>query len=508
MLDDSRSNPAVDYVYTDDEIKSARNKLWEMGNLYWKLQPTQRKMYDFFNENPSKVLVMNCSRRLGKTTLLLIMAVEKCLTKPGAKVKFIQPEVGMIRKNVRSEIDQLFIDCPAELRPEFRSQENVYYFKNGSELQFAGTDNGNYMKLRGSNCDLALVDEAGFCTDLDHIIRFILMPTTLLTKGKILLSSTTPPDPNHDFITYMKDAEPKGNLIKKTIVDAMADNMGFPGALITPEIVEQIVSSTPGGRESDSFRTEFMCQLIYNSDSAVVPEFTPEVEEDVVKMWRRPPFCDQYVAMDIGFVDMTAVLFGYYDFPNAVLVIEDEILLKGKDVTAARVSELVSEKEKQLWTSTVTGEFNPPYKRVSDNNLIFLNDLNLTHGLWFLPTEKHDKNSYINKMRTMVSERRIIINPKCHFLIADLKNAMWDKTKKDFKRGHGTHSDALAALAYLVRNLDENRNPFPANYRFSGLGSNPDKVFYSENYYKNSGNSSGLADLANKMKPKSSFRKK
>lgn len=506
MLDDSKSSPLEDTTYTDDEIKQARVKLWELGMLEWKLDITQKKIYDFFKGKKEKTIVINASRRLGKSYALIIIAFEQALQHPKSIIKFLQPEVKMIRTNIRPIIDEITADCPPELQPEFRSQDNIYYFKNGSQIQLAGTDNGNYMKLRGGNSHLCLIDEAGFCTDLKHIIDYILIPTTTLTKGRIILSSTTPPTPDHEFIGYMESAELKGTFVKKTIYDAVQDNIGVPNPRITEEIVQEIISAIDGGAESDSFRTEYLCEKIFNSTSAVVPEFNDEIQKDTIAIWRKPAFTDNYVSMDIGFVDMTALLFAYYDFDNGVLVIEDEIALDGRKVTADNVNNLVRQKEDALWTSSITGELQKPYMRVSDNNLIFLNDLNITYNLQFIATDKHNKDSYINKMRTMVAARRIIIHPRCVNLIAHLKNASWDKTRKTFKRSADNgHYDFVDALAYLVRNIDENRNPYPKNFRYSKLGGSPDDIFYKKEYYENDKHSGGLAKLSKTMEPKSSL---
>lgn len=504
-MDDLKSNPAVDFVYTDDEIKEARAKLWEIGMLEWKLDATQKTLYDFYKTGKEKTTVINCSRRLGKSYFLIILAFEMALQKPKSIIKFLQPEVKMIRTNIRPIIDEITIDCPPEYAPEFRTQDNIYYFKNGSQIQLAGTDNGNYMKLRGGNSDLALIDEAGFCTELKHIIDYILIPTTTLTKGRIILSSTTPPDPAHEFVGYMSLAQSKNSFIKKTIEDAVHDNSHLPNPRITAEMVEEIVSSIDGGRDSESFRTEYMCEIIHNSDSAVVPEFDKEIEKDCVVEWHRPPFVDNYTSMDIGFRDMTFIIFGYYDFYNAVVVIEDELCIKGTEVTAERVDNLVRFKEDKYFTNSMSGEFVPPYKRVSDNNLIFLNDLLMTYNMQFFPTDKHNKDSYINKMRTFFQSRKIIINPRCVNLIAHLKNATWDKTRKEFKRSNGHHFDGVDALAYLIRNLDESRNPYPKNFKYSGLG-NVDNVFYRESFYENKSDYKGLDKLNNQFSPKSSLK--
>jgi hypothetical protein len=72
----------------------------------------------------------------------------------------------------------------SELRDKikYRPNENKIIFgNNGSEIHLAGTEKGNAEKVRGVSADLCLVDEAGFCDDLDYIIKNILFPT--ITRG-------------------------------------------------------------------------------------------------------------------------------------------------------------------------------------------------------------------------------------------------------------------------------------------------------------------------------------
>lgn len=783
-----------------------------MGVLEWKLDATQKKIYDFFKNNESKTTIITASRRLGKSYILTVIAVEKCLQEPKSIVKFIQPEQKMVRMNIKPLMEEVFKDAPPTMRPVFKTQDNIYVFANGSEIQLAGTDNGNHDKLRGGNAHLCLVDEAAFCSDLKYIINSILIPSTTLTKGKIVLSSTPPRTQNHEFVKYMEMGEQQGNGIKKTIWDAVEDSKDEPSPRITKEIVEDIVKNMPNGAMSDEFRTEYMCvdadtliktkegykpiesinindlvfthkgnyksvtnifknklgskemykiyssnnegfrvtgdhlvyivkkshygkikfegwqrvdsiqldtwdrvyfkvpletkpesstlsndlfylsgwfvaeghlatktqqvwfslsrkdpaellsdicqkefgnnlklynirnknksclqyalnskkaksffsafgngaknkkipdfikqgnkqqklefirgllggdgytrktntgtfrvlatssrtlahdfsellldlqienticfsdrpkttviegrtvnqsglytvnfnakhllqtpnkiikrsyikdnflyskirkiekieykpefvydievkddhsyvsshgvfhncEVIRDGDLTVVPEFTDEAAKDIILEWPRPPFFDSYVSMDIGFKDLTVVLFGYYDFENAVSVIEDEIVIQGPKMTTEFLAEEIARRENRLWTSTITGEFNKPYLRVSDNNLIVINDLHRLHGLLFLPTKKDNKDAQINDLRMLVSSAQIKINPRCKTLIQHLKSATWNNKRTEFSRSADNgHYDAVDALLYFIRNVDRNKNPYPKGY--------------------------------------------
>lgn len=491
--------------YTPENVREARKRLWYMGELSWKLDETQLEIYNFFHNAKDKVIVINCSRRLGKSYLLTIIALELLFKIPKSVVKMAQPEQKMVRMNIRPIINKILRDCPQELRPVFKTQDNVYVFPNGSELQLAGTDNGNQDKLRGGDSHLNIVDEAGFCSDLPYLINSVLNPTTLLTQGKMLLSSTTPPEPEHEFNMYKEDARIKGNLIVKTVFDAVKNSEMSKRPRITREMVADIIKNIPGGEKSDSFRTEYMCETIRNSERAVIPEFG-DVESDVVVEWMRPAFFDVYTSMDIGFKDLTVVLFAYYDFDNGVVVIEDEIVINGPKMTTDYLAQLIKKKEHELWTSKITGEFQDPYRRISDNNPIVLNDLLILHNLLFLPTQKDNKDAQVNNARIMVGANQVIINPRCKTLISHLRNATWDKTRKDFMRSADNgHFDAVDALVYLLRNLDKTRNPYPKGYQHQKLGRRGD-LFYNPHHKPLKPNS--WDKLSDQFKVTSSIKKK
>jgi hypothetical protein len=453
------------------EIKEARHRLWHAGILTWKLDPTQLSLYDFYNSNKSKTIVVNASRRLGKSFFLVILALEQCIKNPKSIIVYIQPETAMIRKNLNPDIETMLEDCPLELRPKFGSQDNTWTFPNGSKILLAGTDGQNYDKLRGGKAHLCLVDEAGYCSDLKKIITSILLPLTLNTRGRVILSSTTSTDPDHEFNAYVDTAEVKGDLIRKTILDAVEDHKKSAFPRITEEIVAEIISSYPKGMNDQQFRTEFLCEKVFNSSDAVLPEFSQDVQTDCVVEWPRPQFFDRYVAMDIGFKDLTVVLFAYWDFNNNVLVIEDEYVGNGPEITTSILAAFIKKKEADLWKNQSTGEVPEIHKRVSDNNLIVINDLSVDHKLHFLATEKHDKLSWMSELRRMIEARQIIINPRCKTLVSHMRSASWDKHRKDFKRHvSGHHYDAVAALLYLSRNIDKTRSPYPAGYRYAQLG--------------------------------------
>jgi hypothetical protein len=458
--------------------KAALYEAWKRGLLTYKLDPFQKELTETIQKTEEKVSVILCSRRLGKSYGATVMAIQQCLRKPNSIVKYLAPTKLMVNTYLRPLFREILLDCPDEFQPNMVKNQFTYYFKNGSEIQLAGSDGGHAEKLRGSYSDLCIVDEAGFCSDLENVVRSILIPTTMNTKGKILLLSTPPKDPEHEFIKFLEDADVKGTLIRKTIYD---------NPRITKEDIDGIIAAYPGGINHPDFRREYLLELSRDPTLIVIPEFSMEVEQDVVKEWPKPPHYETCEAMDLGFKDMTVVLFGYYDFRGAKLIIEDELVMQGSQVQIPKLVKQIDSKEIELWNNEFINEVTRPKLRISDINYIVTEEISRASN-WkinFTPARKDDKEAAINNVRVMLESRKIIIHPRCQTLIRHIKNAKWSGRKeiKQFARGaDGSHFDALDALIYLCRHVDYNKNPYPRNY---GLGLRPEDTYVSKQYSHN-----------------------
>lgn len=430
--------------------------LWYKGILHWKLDANQKEMHKMVSENPNKIQVVGCSRQLGKSFFLTTFAIEYCLQHKNCIVKFIAPQVKDIKRIIAPLIREIIHDCPEELKPSYKTQENIWRFPNGSEIQLAGTDNGHAESIRGNKAHLCIIDEAGFCDELDYIVNSILIPTTTMTGGKIIMASTPSKSLDHDFIRFMRQAQLNNAYIKKTIYD---------NPRLKPEDITHIADAL-GGKDSVDFRREYLVELITSEEDAIIPEFNPRTKPDLVKPTKLPPYYDSYVAMDLGVRDLTVVLFAHYDFKTATVYIEDEIVMSGKNLVTDELASRIATTEQILWTNPRTGEFKPPMLRVSDNNnLLLLNDLQIKHNLLFLPTQKDELDAAINNTRMLIKQKRVIINPKCITLINHLETGIWNKARTSFARSSEKgHFDAIAALIYLLRNVDFTRNPYPADY--------------------------------------------
>jgi PBSX family phage terminase large subunit len=445
--------------------ESAIDALWMAGELSWKLTDVQKIIKSGILDDTTKINVVLCSRRLGKSFLMCILALEQCLKHSGSIVKFVFPKQKDGKRNIFPLMKTILEDCPLSIMPRFLIADKAIQFHNGSEIQFSGCDNGNIDGIRGGFSHLNIVDEASYCDDLVYAIRSVLSPTTKTTGGRTILVSTPCLNSNHEFIqNFVLPYDAEGRIKKFTLYD----NPNF-----TPEIIQEILLDFPAGDKDPMFRAEYLCEVTRDLDKSILPSFTMENESIVVRSnYERPVFYDAYVGMDIGSVDLTAVVFGYYDYLNATMVIEDELIFS-KDVNTKTVTEAIKHKESQLWTNPIDKSVVPPYMRIADNShLIMLTDMQRDYGITFHPTRKDNREAAINALDVALSQHKLIIHPRCTHTIYHMKFAEWNKTRTTFKNlkdspsGEikGGHADALAALIYLHRNIIKSKNPYPNGY--------------------------------------------
>lgn len=441
--------------------------LWRKGNLTWKLNSAQKQLYSKFTDTSHKIVVWNCSRQQGKSHTLIVLALEFCLKKAEAQVKYCAGQQKMVGKIIKPTIKKFIKEMPKDLQPRWDIHMGCYEFKNGSLLYLEGIDGNKADDLRGTPADLIVIDEAGFVDGLSYAINSVLLPMTSTRKGRLLIASSPPKSAGHDLKKIIEDAEFKGAYIKKDVYEYLEDVKNDPPFFrdrLPPEEVEELRKNTL----PNDWDREYLCKLISNKEHQVIPEFTEEAESELVKEWPRPPKFDIYESMDLGTKDLTAVIFAYYDFRAGKIILEDEFSCHGRDANTSFIAQNILEKEKTLWTD-INGFMQAPYRRVADTNeKIAQQDLARDYGLHFLPTRKDDKDAAINALRILIQEKKLIINPRCRQIIAHLKNATWNKSRKDFDRSPDSgHYDFIDALIYLVRNIDRFHNPYPSGFDIS-----------------------------------------
>lgn len=455
---------ALQHVPDDIDM---RDLAWSVGDLSYLMHSGQEAARDWFWNRPERILVMLCSRRFGKTILAAGLVHEVAMRVPrqkkrGAKIRIASGTAKDVKENLEPAMDIYRHKAPPWALAEYHEHLGRYQWPNGSRAFVAGVNKDQEDRLRGRECDLFVVEEGSDIDRLRYLIRAVARPQVLTTGGKILILLTPPESPAHESVEYITEAEAKGTLFKRTVYDAPH---------ITPDELRQIIEDY-GGEQSTDFRREFLCEIITDETRAIIPEFQRE-EPYIVVPFERPSHFVPRVAMDVGYHDLTFVVFGYHNFELGLDDVSHEVVLH--HATSSDINEAVSAMEREAF-----GEVER-VGRVVDAPPIVVADLRRHLGapandnagtapederalaaLGWAPARKDDADAALNALRVRVRDRKIRIHPRCTHLIAHMRNGIWNKARTTFERSgaHG-HFDGIDAAKYFVRHLNRTTNPFP-----------------------------------------------
>lgn len=471
----------------------ARTILWHRGDLSWKLHAAQRVLEKTFKQARGQLFVGNCSRQWGKSFWAVKLAVETAIKLPKAQIRYGAAFQSDLVDFIIPAFEKILDDAPKSVRG--RKVGNYYVFPNGSRIKLIGLDK-NPNGLRGNTLDLIIIDECGFVSNLEYIYKSVIVPSTLHRPNcRIVMISTPPSTPAHAFVDiFVAKARTEGSYVKLDI---------HTNPLITEADIERMARES-GGRDTTTFRREYLCEFVTDSNLQIIPEWN----ESFVQAIARDEFYgyyQKYVGMDLGIKhDLTAILYSYYDFKRAQLIIEDEGQMSGPDMNTEVLVASIKAKENMLWGNRDNprdlNNRSVPYRRVSDNNWpLLVADLSSLHNLTFIETNKDLLEAMINEVRLWVQDGHLIVHPRCKMLIGALSHGVWDDKRKQFSRSpvYG-HYDHLAALVYLIRNVTRGTNPIPRGHGFENhtawLGN-----------IKNEEQSHNAREIGKALKPKAQF---
>jgi hypothetical protein len=428
--------------------EDARRIAWTKGGRLLErtlMHTGQLEAFDAFRASASRRFVMLWTRRGGKSYGGVVHAIATCIAQPGTVYKFAAPTQGMARDIVYPHAQSILSHCPEDMRPVVNRSSMTWTWPNGSTLKLAGCDGLNVDRLRGTSLDEAFVDEAGFVGPLREVIEDVLLPQTITTGGRIIMASSPPTSPAHPFADkYIPQARNEGALVHRTI---------YQIPHIPTAVADEYVDEA-GGPESTTARREYMAEVVIDEESAIVPEFVRHrdrvVVSDATAEWR-----DWYVSADFGFHDLTVVLFAWYDFERARIVVEDEIAMHR--ASSIDVGLEIRKREAALGITPKVRVADAPAQTIAD-----LADTKRGPGVGFQLAQKDDAEAALNVVRADISRGRLVIHPRCEVLISHLTHGVWNKARKSYERAEGYgHFDAIDALKYLCRAVNRRRNPTP-----------------------------------------------
>lgn len=468
-------NAYIPWDKHSDDAQELLRVAWLRGQLSYKLSPAQREVYDAIRawesskDRLGRTFVLDIGRRFGKSSIMVMIAFEDAFRNPGWRI----PYYGVTHKDLMRFIDEhlqkVLSDCPPDLRPIWTNKDSTFRLPhNGSKIEMIGLD-VNPDGARGGSFDKALMDEGAFFDNLETIAQSVLAPQMMgRPHARIIAGSTPPISPSHYWSqTLIPVAVKERAILTRTLDDSD----------IYTEAEKEEFRQKLGGRHSVACRRELYAEHVTDETLAIIPEFRLVDKEIMCEV--TPPFWrDCWVAMDPGWKDHTAVIFGYWDFETARLIIEDEI--SAPRLNSGMIAEQIKAKELVLWHGLVCHSRKgfryddpnrvhaarpQPFMRVSDNDPRLLFDLQTDHGLAFSVTPKDNLDQQINSLRNAIANKRILIHPRCVMTRKQLLNGVWkNEARKIFAREGSDlgHFDLIAALVYLWRGASQfKRNPAP-----------------------------------------------
>lgn len=434
---------------------SAMAHLWARGETDFLLHAGQEKIEKAFKASEHRIFGVECSRQFGKTFWGVKKADEIARKYPGSSNR--------IGTAFHTDLDAIIIPafmrvletCPTALRPQHKTVGSKFVYPNGSDIRLVGLDR-NPDKMRGSRLRLVLLEEAGFGDSeaLRYAYRDVIIPAfTHEPDARCVLISTPPKQGNdHSFCNLVDEAALHSSYLKLTI---------FDNPMLTADRVSEICREA-GGSDSITWKREYLCERVVDTERAIVPEWKKEFELDFDPLQDRfYAFWHKYEWMDIGVqVDKTICLLAYYNFREARIYVLDELDISGTKTTTDLIEKSILDKQAE-WAWGTGYEV---YRRIADNSHpLLLNDLSSRPGgLCFVATDKDKLHEMVGELRVWVKMGRIRVHKRCRQLLGCLNSGIWNKQRTEFERSEAFgHYDALAALIYGVRNIDEYSDPLP-----------------------------------------------
>jgi hypothetical protein len=482
-LDDAIATHGRDAMRTP-----ARHHCWRVGDLSYLLHAGQLEALARMGASKRRRFVVDVGRRWGKSRLMCVLAVwlmvlralyrkgktreqlhavapawlvdAACRTKRKARVLYAAPTADMIEEFVAPHMDLLAEHAPPELRPALSKGD--YVMPDGDRIVMKGCeDRARANRLRGPEADLAIVDEAGFVPILRYVLKSAIGFQLAETRGKLLLASTPPDEPDHPYEDVVREAEEAGAYYHATTEDAPH---------ITADMLAEVIEEV-GGRDTVDYQREALAMHVRDPSIVVLPEFG----DHLVRIVERPAYFLPCIIGDLGFVDMAAVGFGYYHFPLDLYVIEDEVA--GQRMVSDALDFALRRKAETLWPRMKV------HRRRLDSTARERADLSKAEWQsdeaeggedvrWGAVTRDASDTdgrmrALANRARVICKEGRLAVHPQCTTIVAHMKHARWNLSRTSFvrvkdERGEPVHHyDGCAAGLYFLRDCDASANPWP-----------------------------------------------
>lgn len=443
-----------------DEDPDVRESVWDAfreGDLSFLLHDTQLEIKTVVDKEGIKEFLIFCSRQLGKSFLILVVAIEHCSKFYGRRrplVRIFCETTKQVEDIVNDNMQLILALAPPGWIKRTKS-ENRWKVGLG-EIRLCPLAAAHVHGKRGGNATLILLEE-GCVSASDSYRRAIgsvINPQLLRSKGRLGHVTTPPEDISHYVVTEV--------LPKCRANGAYAHYTVYDNVQLDEEAIFDAFERCTSQEEWDR---EYLCKVVKSLIRSVIPEFDGDVH---VRVLEPPPFAYWETSLDFGGVrDKHGLLLTYYDFERAKMCVFDERFLETNTATEQiklaalnmerSAASTLAKRDAVLWLSGRP-------RRVSDCPGQILVDLRAL-GFTVRTPEKGEGSweAGINAVRVAFQRNQIEIDPRCVWLRSTLDYGLYTENRRDFERTESLgHLDLLAALIYAWRHKNI-LNPIPPN---------------------------------------------
>ena len=417
------------------DLADLRNYMWRSGDLSWKLDGLQASIRKAIHDAKAKCALILSSRQIGKSFLIVCMALEWLLKheKMGNRkiARIIAPTLKQCADIVADNLEPIADDAPAGLVERIKSE---YRWKVGKrcELRLGALEREHVNGNRGGNAGLIIYEECGFVRgeDFTYGTKSVLGPQLLRTGGIELYISSPSEDPEHPLHTeILPRCAELGTAFRYTVHDSPS---------LTPELIREAMDRC-GGEDSDSWRREYLAMIIRPRSLVVIPDYDESIH---VRAFTEPVECLWQVTLDWGGVkDMTVALLHTREWIHDVDLVWDELCYPPNTPTSTIIQglrDLTSGRQIHAWYADVPGQLQV--------------DVNDAYQIPLAIPPKSDWKASVTAMATRFTRRKVLIHPRCLFLRQSCRGGIFNNIRTDFARTPALgHMDALAALMYAIR---------------------------------------------------------
>jgi hypothetical protein len=428
----------------------SKDECWYKGNLRFLLHEAQRIIYDSYYQKQDKETVILASRRFGKSFLGVVLCLEYAISHPYVITRFVPPEIKQAWQILMPTMGKLEQSWPSGL-VRYVATEKAWRIGQNSWLYLGGFDSQKDSQ-RGGEASLIVCDEAGFTKseEYNYILKSVLKPQLLTTKGRLVHLSTPSREPDHPFLCEtVADAQMEGRLHKFTIYD---------NPMLTPEDIESAKRDC-GGEHTFSWRTEYLCHIVRDGSLMVLPRWNAN---EMIGKYEPKPWHYRCLVGDAGGVTDKTVLHvlacDYYAASPIVWII-DERVYDSNTTTKEIVAGMKELHAKWIAPSEAPQQDNTPHLDCPGQMQV---DINLEHDFFVKLPLKDEFHSSVNLINLYINNGQLFVHERCPFTIMTFNNARFNERRTDYIRTPALgHCDAIASAIYGIRHVEKERDGSP-----------------------------------------------